>query len=432
MTPPFESDTALADTLTRLEAEPVGPWLRNLADATGSLASVAGAGEHVTELLLPTLALRRSALEHNVELFARWCADAGVDYAPHGKTSMSPQLIARQLEAGAWGITAATVAQARLMYAWGVRRIIIANEVVDRPGLRWLANLLAADDDVEIFVLADSTDGVDRMAAGVSEVASSRRLPVLVELGVPGGRAGVRTAREAVEVARRVDAAPRLELAGVECYEGVYPQDRQPSSLAQVDAFATGLRDLMIELDGEGLFTDRAELVLTAGGSAYPDRVIGGWAELPELSRPVRKVVRSGAYLTHDHGLVERVSPFASHAGHPLGSMRPAMELWALVLSTPEPGLAICGFGKRDASFDIDLPVPLALVDDTGERTPLRGATVANLNDQHAFVHHDGALAVGNVVVFGLSHPCTALEKWPLIPVTDDADRVVGAVRTYF
>lgn len=432
MTHETDVGESLADTLARLDAEPLGPWFRNLADTPGSLASIAGEGWHVTDLLLPTLTLRRSALTHNVALFERWCADAGVDYSPHGKTSMSPQLIAMQLEAGAWGITAATVAQARLMHAWGVRRIVIANEVVDRPGLHWLASVLAADDDLEIFVLADSTHGVDRMTAGMSEVDSRRRLPVLIELGVPGGRAGARTAQEAAEVARRVDAASRLELAGVECYEGVYPQDREPSSVAQVDTFASGLRDLVIELDRSGLFADRAEIVLTAGGSAYPDRVVAAWAELPELSRPVRQVVRSGAYLTHDHGLVERVSPFASHAGHPLGAMRPAMELWALVLSTPEPGLAICGFGKRDASFDIDLPVPLALVDDGGGRTPLHEATVEKLNDQHAFVRHDGALAVGGTVVFGLSHPCTALEKWPLIPLTDDADRVVGAVRTYF
>jgi D-serine deaminase-like pyridoxal phosphate-dependent protein len=132
----------------------------------------------------------------------------------------------------------------------------------------------------------------------------------------------------------------------------------------------------------------------------------------------VRKVVRSGGYLTHDHGLLARASPFA---------LRPAMELWAYVLSTPEPGLAICGFGKRDASYDVDLPVPLR-----GPRGPLRGSAVEKLNDQHAFVRHDGDLAVGDVVAFGLSHPCTALEKWPLVPVLDDADTVVGAVRTYF
>ncbi|MGH3358078.1 MAG: alanine racemase [Nocardioidaceae bacterium] len=432
MTRQSTTPAPLDESLARIESEPLGPWFRNIPDTGGTVGSLGAAGWNVTDLLLPTLTLKQEALDHNAALFRRWCAEAGVDYAPHGKTSMSPQLIAKQLGEGAWGITAATVAQARLMHAWGVRRVVIANEVVDRAGLGWLGSRSAADPDFEVLVLADSVDGVDRVAAGLSGADPRRPLPVLVELGVPGGRAGARTTQEAAAVARRVTASPQLELAGVECYEGVYPQDRAPTSVAQVDEFAVSLRDLVIELDAAGLFADRDEIVLTAGGSAYPDRVVAAWASLPELSRPVRKVVRSGAYLTHDHGLIERVSPLGTRAGHRLGSMRPAMELWASVLSTPEPGLAICGFGKRDASFDIDLPVPLARLDRAGQRSPLQATTVESLNDQHAFVRHPDALSVGDIVVFGLSHPCTALDKWPLIPLIDDADRVVGAARTYF
>lgn len=324
---------------------------------------------------------------------------------------MSPQLVADQLAAGAWAITAATVAQTRIMHAWGVPRVVLANEVVDPVGLRWLA---AADPGFEVLVLADSLEGVDRLGTAFAD--ASRPLPVLVELGVPGGRAGARSHDDAIAVARRVAAAPGLEVAGVECFEGVYPQDRAARSVAQVDRFVADLAALLADVDG--LAGTREELVLTAGGSAYPDRVVAGWQGLPRLSRPVRKVVRSGGYLTHDHGLLARSSPFA---------LRAAMELWAYVLSTPEPGLAICGFGKRDAPYDVDLPIPLR-----GPRGPLCGSRVEKLNDQHAFVRHEGELAVGDVVVLGLSHPCTALEKWPLVPVLDDADAVVGAVRTYF
>ncbi len=412
--------------LARSAAEPLGPHFRNLPDREGAVGGIGDAGWRVTDLLLPTLTLRRSALAHNAELFARWCADAGVDHAPHGKTTMSPQLIADQLAAGAWAITAATVAQARIMHAWGVPRVVLANEVVDQVGLHWLA---ATDPGFEVFVLADSFEGVDRMAAALAD--APRPLPVLVELGVAGGRAGARSRDEALAVARRVAAVPGLELAGVECFEGVYPQDRSARSVAQVDRFAADLAALVADVDG--LVGARAEVVLTAGGSAYPDRVVAAWRDLPALSRPVRKVVRSGGYLTHDHGTYERSSPLASGAGHPLGALRPAMELWAYVLSTPEPGRAICGFGKRDASYDIDLPIPLRrLRQETGSAHPLHGAAVEKLNDQHAFVRHEGELAVGDVVVFGLSHPCTALEKWPLVPLLDDTDRVVGAVRTYF
>jgi D-serine dehydratase len=421
----------LADALARSAAESLGPQFRNLPDAAGTVGTISDAGWRATDLLLPTVTLRRSALAHNAALFTRWCTEAGVDHAPHGKTTMSPQLIADQLAAGAWGITAATVAQARLMHVWGVRRVVIANEVVDLAGLRWLGARLADDPDFHGYVLADSVEGVDRMASALSTVLGNipRPLPVLVELGVRGGRFGARSREGALAVARRVASAPALELAGVECFEGVYPQDRAPRSVAAVDRFAADLAGLLADLDRAGLFAARDEVILTAGGSAYPERVVAAWQELPSLSRSVRKVIRSGGYLTHDHGLYERCSPFASGAQHPLGALRPALELWAHVLSTPEPGRAICGFGKRDASYDIDLPTPLRRA---GADAPLRTASVEKLNDQHAFVRHEGELAVGDVVVFGLSHPCTVFEKWPLVPLLDDADRVVGAVRTYF
>lgn len=421
-----------ADALARMDAEVLSAAFRNIPNnGRLTVGRIGEAGWQVTDLLLPTLTLRASALDQNVALFSRWCRDNGVDHAPHGKTTMSPQLFDRQLAAGAWAITAATVGQARLMRGFGVRRILLANQVIDPVGLRWIAEQSSDDGDVEIFVLVDSVDGVEQMAEALRAATPARPVPVLVELGAAGGRAGVRTVAAGLEVAERVGRVPELMLAGVECFEGIYPQDGRTTSVTAVDRLLATVSELVGRID-EGGYFGNDEIVVTAGGSAYPDRATNAWTALPGLSRPARRVVRSGGYLTHDHAMLERCSPLSEAANHPLGALRPALHLWAHVLSVPEPGLAICGLGKRDAPFDVDLPIPLGRTDRAGAVSPLPGARVERLNDQHAFVRHDGELGVGDVVQFGISHPCTAFDKWPLIPVLDDANRVVSAVRTYF
>jgi D-serine deaminase-like pyridoxal phosphate-dependent protein len=236
-------------------------------------------------------------------------------------------------------------------------------------------------------------------------------LPVLVELGET--RAGCRTDEQALAVADAVAAAPRLVLAGVEGYEGTLGADREPETLAAVDAFLDRMRAFAETLDARGAFDGLDEVVVTAGGSIFFDRVAERLR--PALSRPVRVVVRAGSYVTHDDGLYAGATP--------LGELRPALELWARVLSCPEPGLAIAGFGKRDAPYDIGLPVVRSHA----------GVTVTALNDQHAYLSDaGGVLAVGDIVVCGISHPCTAFDKWPLIGLVDDDDAVIGAVRTHF
>jgi D-serine dehydratase len=358
--------------------------------------------KNLSDVPLAQLVLRESALTHNLRAMQSWCDGHDVSLAPHGKTSMAPALIERQLAAGAWGMTAATVPQLAVMRDAGARRVVLANQLVGAPEIAALERERA---DVEVLTLVDSVAGVEALAAGVA-----RPLAVLIELG--GTRAGCRTAEQALAVADAVAAAPNLVLAGVEGFEGTYGADRSPATLAAVDGFLDRMAALASELDRRGAFDAADEVVLTAGGSAFFDRVAERLR--PALSRPVRVVVRAGCYLTHDDGLYAEATP--------LPELRPALELWSRVLSCPEPGLAIAGFGKRDAPYDLGLPIP---------RTP--GVEVLSLNDQHAFLRDPrGALAVGDPLVCGISHPCTAFDKWPLIAVADDTDVVIGTVRTYF
>jgi D-serine dehydratase len=423
-----------AEALRALRAEKVDARFKAFPAAGLSIGEIAGAGWTIADLLLPAVTLRESALAHNLQRMADWCAERGAWLAPHGKTTMAPQLFDRQLAAGAWGITAATTSQVRLMRAFGVQRVLLANEVVDAPAIRWLAAELDRDAGFEFLCLVDSIDGVELMEAALTAAGAARRVEVLVELGVPGRRTGVRDPSELVALAERVSKSSLLALAGVEGYEGVLAHGRDPVAVRRADDFLARLVDAVRVLDERGLFSDRTEVIVTAGGSAYFDRVMAAIDRITGTSVPVRAILRSGGYLTHDHVHYEHSSPLRSEAAGPEERLVPAFELWARVLSTPETGLALAGFGKRDAPFDLDLPVPLARrPGGTGPSEPIRSrAEVVELNDQHAFLHHDGALRVGDVLTFGLSHPCTTFDKWALLPVLDDGDAVIDAVRTYF
>ena len=382
----------------------------------------------LAQLGTPLLVLDGPALEHNLTLMAQYCAKHGVDLAPHGKTTMAPQLFARQLAAGSWGITAATIAHVRVYRAFGVETIVLANQVVDPDSLRWIADESRRAPHFRLLCFADSITGVELMQAILAEADAVRPVDVVIDLGAPAGRTGCRNLDEAEAVARAVRAADRLRLVGAGGFEGALAPDRAPQSIEHIRDYLRSLRQLVLRLDEAGLFDEADEIVATAGGSAYFDDVVeilgGDW----KASRPVRIVLRSGAYITHDDGHYRRLTPLTADAG-----FRPALSIRGRVLSTPEPGLALLDFGKRDAPFDLGLPEPHTVERADGSTQQLAGCAIAALADQHAFLRHGDStrLRVGEIVTCGISHPCTAFDKWQLIPIVEDG-RVVDLVRTFF
>jgi D-serine dehydratase len=382
----------------------------------------------------PVMVLKRSALRHNLQEMADYCRANGVELAPHVKTHMSPQLFQMQLDAGAWALTVANVSQARVWRAFGVERIIIANELVESGSAHWVAEELKRDPDFELFCLVDSAAGVGILDAALEEAGPGRRLKVFVEVGLSGGRTGGRTLDDARNVARAVEGSRNLYLVGVESFEGIIDEGEPVATLEAVDRFIRGLRTVVIEFDEAGFFSHTEEVIVSAGGSAFFDRVVSGLGQPLQLSKRVRLVLRSGCYLTHDAVHYAQTSPFG---GRLAGTepLRDAMEVWGVVLSLPEPGRALLGFGKRDVSYDLGLPVPRLVKSGTEAVRQVRGkASIFALNDQHAYMRlaAEEHLRVGDLVGCGISHPCTAFDKWRLIPVVDDEYGVLDAVLTYF
>ncbi|MFE2425338.1 amino acid deaminase [Streptomyces sp. NPDC059373] len=368
----------------------------------------------------PLLTLSAPALEHNLTQLASYARAHGLAFAPHGKTSMAPQLFERQLAHGAWGITAAVPHQVRVYRAYGIQRIFLANELVDAAALRWLSAELDADPGFRFVCYVDSVRGVELMDA-----ALTRPVDVVVELGVDGGRTGVRDSDTAALVADAVAGARQLRLVGVAGYESTAPDVR--TWLGELVALAE-------RFDAEGRFADAEEIVLSAGGSEWFDLVAEAFEPVGGgLSKPVLKLLRSGAYVSHDDVHYRDLTPFHDRIPDK-GSLEPALRLWTQVLSRPEPTLALLNAGKRDAPYDLDLPVPHLVRRPDGTVLPPDGLTVTKLADQHAFVAVTPGtdLQVGDWVALGLSHPCTAFDKWQLIPQVDPDGTVTDYIRTFF
>ena len=421
----------LQTTLLTLRHQTIAPTEKGFA-GTGATTAADLVDRTVSlrggELTFPLMVLRESALMSNVTTMAAWCKERGVELAPHGKTSMSPEVTARQLAAGAWGITAATIGQVRSFVEIGVRRVLLANQLVDPAGIGWLAAATNADPDLTVIGYVDSTEGVALLDQELSRHGATRRLPVLVELGVPGRRTGARSAEAALAVARAAAATRTLQVVGATGYEGVLGHGRSDTDLDGVARFCQGVRDLGLRLLDDGLVDAAADgLLVSAGGSTYFDVVARELAGAPATA-----VLRSGGYVTHDDGLYAHATPLPA-GGSPY-ELRAALEVWAYVLSRPEPGRALVGAGRRDVPFDVDLPLVHRIVDRSGAERDPSDVVVSSLNDQHAFLDlpADSDLAVGDLVCFGISHPCTAFDKWRLIPVLDDDDVITDVAHTLF
>jgi D-serine dehydratase len=386
------------------------------------------------DLPFPIAILRDSALRHNIDWMQAFVRERGIEIAPHGKTTMSPELYRRQIDAGAWGLTFATIYQLGVGLESGIKRALIANQVVCDADLDGLAAMLTADTQLKVWFLVDSIAQIERLEAWQQKRKITLRLDCLLEIGIDGKRTGCRSQEEVLKIAARIHVSPALRLGGIECYEGSVAQCDSAHDSREVGALMQRVVEAATECDRRDYFYGD-EILMTAGGSALFDLVTGGL--LPALSKPVTGILRSGCYITHDHGSYMRLLHKVEERIGKVNSLKPAIEVWAMVQSTPEPGLAILTCGKRDISYDLELPFAL-FHHVPGELLPRaipEGWQLTALNDQHAYLRYPAGQtgpAVGDLIGLGISHPCTTFDKWHWLPVVDDQYTVCAAVTTRF
>ncbi|ABE28939.1 putative D-serine deaminase (D-serine dehydratase) protein [Paraburkholderia xenovorans LB400] len=423
--------------VTNYQGATIDPYSKGLGMVPGTSIQLTDAARLEWNLLnedvsLPAAVLYADRVEHNLKWMQAFVAEYGVKLAPHGKTTMAPQLFRRQLETGAWGITLATAHQVRAAYHGGVSRVLMANQLVGRRNMMMVAELLS-DPEFEFFCLVDSVEGVEQLGEFFKSV--NKQLQVLLELGVPGGRTGVRDAAQRNAVLEAITRYPdTLKLAGVELYEGVLKEEHEVREFLQSAVAVTR------ELVEQERFA-RAPAVLSGAGSAWYDVVAEEFVKASETGK-VEVVLRPGCYLTHDVGIYRKAqtdifarNPVAKKMGE---GLLPALQLWAYVQSIPEPDRAIIGLGKRDSAFDAGMPEP-ARHYRPGNEAPRdiaasEGWEIFGLMDQHAYLRIPAGadLKVGDMIAFDISHPCLTFDKWRQVLVVDPAYRVTEVIETFF
>ena len=382
------------------------------------------------DLCLPTAVLYQEKLLHNRDWMQRFIEAYGIKLAPHGKTTMAPKLFNMQLQGGAWGITLATAYQTAAAHAFGVRRVLMANQLIGKQNMAIISRLLE-DQGFDFYCLVDSAAQVEQLGSFFKQ--RGQRLQVLIELGVDGGRAGVRDGAQLEAVLEALDRwREQLVLCGIEIYEGVLQDE---ASIRDFLRHAVSVAKDLVNAKRFG----RDPIILSGAGSAWYDVVAEEFSKA-SVGAPVDVVLRPGCYLTHDVGVYrtaqQRIDTHNTVAQKMNSSLQPALQLWAYVQSIPEAGHAIIALGKRDAAFDAGLPTPAQ------HYRPCTAAPVeapstwqlTKMMDQHAYLDFAAAddLRVGDMIGFDISHPCLTFDKWRYLPVLDSAYKVVDVVQTFF
>ena len=375
---------------------------------------------------LPVAVVFGKTLNHNIAWMQRFADSHGAKLAPHGKTTMTPALFRRQLDAGAWGITLATATQCAVAFEHGVKRLLMANQLVGTPSMAIVAGL--TERGAACFCLVDSVANVEALNRFFDK--RGLKLQVLIELGVPAGRCGVRNDPDLARLVDAIAAAPAISLSGIEGYEGLIGGAHAVDSIRD---YAQRLVATVRNLCDAGAFGDRTPIV-TASGSQWFDLIAEAFdqADLRDHCTPV---LRPGCYVVHDHrSYRDAMAEIKTRHPELEGELQPALAVFAHVQSLPEPGLAVVAMGKRDISVDPDLPIPLQLHRPGEPARPLIGCSIRKVMDQHAMMvipaHAD--LRVGDVVSFGASHPCLTFDKWRQVLLVDDDLRVLEVMPTFF
>ena len=364
----------------------------------------------------PIMVINERSLKNNIDRMASYCKSVGAELAPHVKTTMSPQIAQMQTDAGATALTIANFWQASIFISFGFKRLIIANEVLDPSAITEISRLNKGK-EVQIIFYVDSLAGLEIVKQHTPDGGEQN---LFIEIGTDEGRGGVRDLDEVATIAKAIAADSRLKLRGVTGFEGAVPDAaRSKKGEKKISKFC---QKIVAAADRAYPYKSDAVFIISAGGSAYFEIVAD---ELNKFAKEKILLLRSGGYVTHDSKYYEEIYPFRDSQQ----TFKAAIEVWAQIISSPEPNFGVLNLGKRDIGNDLHNPIPFAKY--ASGLTTFSGQ-IEKLNDQHGYLRSKQEFAVSQLIGLGISHPCTTFDKWRLIPLVNDNYDVVDCLYTFF
>ena len=312
------------------------PGKQARAPSLGANAHLIGKARSRERLATPALVLDLDALDGNLKAMAAYCRTHKRTLRPHAKTHKSARIAALQAKHGATGICVATMREAQVMVAAGVRGVLVTSPMAGEAKLDAAAALLQRDRGV-MFVI-DSLAGARAWESRLRKARLTAK--VLIDIDVGMKRTGVSDIRSALTLARHLNASDRLELLGVQCYSGMVQHiDKYVNRAIIYREELVLLETLLNKYRSRGLPTK----IVSGGGTGTfdIDREQGLFTEC-----------QAGSYVFMDvqYNEVEilrrRPVPFAT-----------ALFVQSMVLSNNHPGSATLDAGFK--SFAMDGPLPL-------------------------------------------------------------------------
>jgi 3-hydroxy-D-aspartate aldolase len=322
----------------------------------------------------PALVLDLDRLDANIASMAAHAKANGYTLRPPAKTHKSVAIARRQIAAGAVGLCCATLAEAEVMVAGGIPGVMLFSSVVTGPKLERLAALNQRTDD--LVVVVDGFENADELGAAARR--SGRRLRLMVDFDLGGGRTGVAGESQAVALARRICETDGLEFVGVQAYKGRHQsivdyEERRKASHKDLEPLVR----LVERLSAEGL---KPQIVSGGGTGTHDiDPALGVFTE-----------IQAGTYVFMD--VKYRDVDLRRDDPHPF---QLSLTVRTTVISAAKPGFVVTDAGAKEVDGFFGVLAPQVY---DGAPPGARYAIVGDDMGRVDFARPSDHLEVGDVV----------------------------------